>query len=285
MDSIVNQHKKLKKEYDKGGSPLDEIKNITITCLNKLSEGLSIIDYGITSGKSYVVYSDKEHKSRPIDENLLITDSVQYAEKWDKFICSIDSNNHVSTLKPESDINKVIYTTIISFCACYDIWKNKSRKTPGTHFEVILGSILSQFLPEFTRSKFIILPDQKEKVSTDIVFDNGSVGLVIPAKITTRERIVQPYAHQRILDSVFGANRYKSILLCVSETQRDDTDMAVNDICVPGSIKLFQAHLSSLAGLYYIDPPSRYMQEDITNLISIGDYTRLLSRDLHILAD
>jgi hypothetical protein len=144
----------------------------------------------------------------------------------------------------------------------------------------LLGSILSAFLPQHKRGKFISLPEFGEKVSTDIVLDDGVLGIVFPAKITTRERIVQPYAHQRILDSVFGDARYKSVLLCVSETQRDDKKQGVNNICVPGTIKLFQAHLSKLSGLYYLDPPVRYLQDDILSLVPVGDFGKLFKTAL-----
>ena len=174
-----------------------------------------------------------------------------------------------------------MYTSIISFSACFDIWKPKSRKVPGTHFEILVGSLLTQLIPKFSRSKFISLPKQTEKVTTDIVFDNGEIGLIFPAKITTRERIVQPYAHQRILDSIFGESRYKTCLLCVSETQRDDRKALVNDICVPGTIKLYQDHLSKLSGLYYLDPPKRYTDSDITDRINVGDYGQLFRTDLN----
>ena len=100
----------------------------------------------------------------------------------------------------------------MSFSSCYDLWKPGSRKTPGTLFEILLGSITAKFLTAYTRTKFISLPKTGESVSTDIVFDLNEKGIVMPVKITTRERIVQPYEHQKILDSVFGQKALKRLL-------------------------------------------------------------------------
>lgn len=138
-------------------------------------------------------------------------------------------------------------------------------------------------LPEYTRSKHVRIPNGNETISTDIVFEAvNRVKLVIPAKITTRERIVQPYAHQRILDSVFGAGMYKSILLCVSETQREKEER-VNDICVPGTIALYQKHLAALTAIYYLDPPARYLDSSVCDLVPVRRLSELFCSDLPII--
>lgn len=90
---------------------------------------------------------------------------------------------------------------------------------------------------------------------------------------------MQPYAHQRILESVFGMDRYRSVLVCMSEMQRDRKRNA-NAICVPGTIRLFQTHLAKLTALYYLDPPARYLAPDVTSLVSVRTVGDLLCDDL-----
>jgi hypothetical protein len=211
---------------------------------------------------------------------MYVANQNEFTELWTEFIDSIDTLNNKICMDDDK-VSKVLYTTIMSFAICYDLWKNSSRKTPGTYFEVILGSILARLLPDYTRKKHVIIPGQDDKVSTDIVFEpeGDGVKLVIPAKTTTRERIVQPFAHQRILDGVFGEGVYKSMLICVNEIQREQ-DTGVNDICVPGTLKLFQSYLAKMHGIYYIDPPQRYLQEDITSIIRVGTLASLLINDL-----
>jgi hypothetical protein len=179
----------------------------------------------------------------------------------------------------------------MAFSVCFDLRKRTSRKTPGTYFEVILGSILSEILPDYKRTKHIPLiseegsakEENEESVSTDIVFEKASKdgimkGIVIPAKITTRERIVQPFAHQRILDSVFCSERFRSVLVCMSEMQLDKS--GVKEICVPGTIRLFQTHLARLSGIYYLDPPLRYLQDDVLKYIKVASLGTFLNQDL-----
>ncbi|MCY4646040.1 MAG: hypothetical protein OXE73_04115 [Gammaproteobacteria bacterium] len=131
------------------------------------------------------------------------------------------------------------------------------------------------------RTAHVKLAGQTENVSTDIAFlERGHRGgLVVPAKITTRERIVQPFAHQRILDSVFGEQRFRSILVSVSEMQRQ-RQTGANAICVPGPIRLYQLHLARLSGLYYLDPPARYLERDVADHITVDTVGRLLGEDL-----
>lgn len=277
MENIHSEFGDIKRSYDLGIVDYSRIHNLITYCINTLEYNCSKSALPSNLGKNYFLYSQATGISRPINSSIYINDVHSFSSLWEVF------NNNLRrkqfSLTPEQ-INAVIYTSVMSFSCCYDIWKNSSRKTPGTYFEVILGSFLSEYLTGFTRKKFISLPAGLDKVSTDISFDNGFRGLVFAAKITTRERIVQPYAHQRILDSVFGFGRYKSILMCVSETQRDDIRIRVNEICVPGTIRLFQAHLSSLSGIYYLDPPIRYLQNDIRSLVSVGDYGQFFYNDL-----
>lgn len=273
MDSIEDYFRSIKRSYDSGLTPLDDIFDLTLLCLEKLSN-IPKTSYS-HSTKIYFSFTSGTTISRPVLDGLFISNTTDFELGWKSLIQSLKTNN--TNAAHSTQLNTIIYTAILSFASCYDIWKPRSRKTPGTYFEVLLGSIMSKLLPNHIRSKFITLPQQNEKLSTDIVFERGGTGIVIPAKITTRERIVQPYAHQRILDSIFGEGRYRSVLICVSETQRDDDDTAVNEICVPGTIKLFQEHLAKLSGIFYLDPPTRYLAPDISTIIDVGSLGDFLS--------
>lgn len=277
MENIHSAFTNIKRSYDLGIIDYNKIYDLITYCIDTLEYNCTKTPLASNEGKNYFVYNQFSALSRPINSSIYINDVNTFRILWESFNDNLRRKQF--TLTPPQ-INSVIYTAVMAFSCCYDIWKNSSRKTPGTYFEVILGSFLSEYLSDFTRKKFISLPDGLDKVSTDISFDNGYKGLVFAAKITTRERIVQPYAHQRILDSIFGLGRFRSILMCVSETQRDDIRLRVNDICVPGTIRLFQAHLSALSGIYYLDPPFRYLQPDITNLVLVGDYGQFFYFDL-----
>lgn len=283
MKIIDKTFKLAKKKYDNGHSPLEDIIETSALCIKRISNQEKIDLLG-PSSKQYTLYLDKDIFSRPFIKEMFISSVDEFRSEWSNILSNIDTENHIIDYN-KSLIDRTLYTTIMAFSLGYDLFKNSSRKTPGTYYEVILGSILSLLLPEYERKKHIKIPESDESLSTDIVFEGKEkVKLVIPAKITTRERVVQPYAHQRILNSVFGEGEYKSILVCVSETQREQ-EKKINDICVPGTIALFQKHLAALSGIYYLDPPSRYLEKNVCDLVPVKKLSELFCGDLPLLLE
>lgn len=280
MHELESRLSRLRESYLRGGVNLEGVCDIVAHALGILSGGATYHDQGECDGKKYSVWSANKNLSRPFLPDLFIHNSDDFVIEWKKLTEAAVPKDERYNLD-ELDINRAIYTAITSFCICYDLWKPKSRKTPGTFFEALLGTLMQPVLKSYTRGGHVIIPNQVENVSTDIVFHRKgqTVGLVVPVKITTRERIVQPYAHQRILDSVFGEGSFRSVLVCVSEMQRDE-DAAANAICVPGTIRLFQSHLAKLAGIYYLDPPKRYLEADVSGLVPVRTVGKLLSEDL-----
>ena len=265
-------------DYQSGMAVLNHIGHMVRHC-TFLLEGTAIQPLGPCDGKDYHVFRDGANLSRPVHLPLLIRDPQQVQTLW-SVMCDAARPQDQRYDMPPADINVVLYSVSMAFAICYDLWRPSSRKTPGTFLEIVVGSLLQVVLPDRKRIAHISLRDG-EKVATDIAFldDNGTAGLVVPVKITTRERIVQPFAHQRILDSVFGEQRFRSVMVCVSEMQRKRTEGA-NAICVPGTIRLFQRHLASLSGLYYLDPPQRYLQPDVTAHVSVRTVGDLFAADL-----
>ena len=321
MDEMLRYFKIAKKKYDLHQDASQEIKATALTCI-RMMQSAQRQDWNGPSGKSYSIFFSDGNRSRPFLTNHLVS-TESFISLWDQLINSANPAINGFSLSEEL-VTKTLYNIIVPFCVCFDLWKPKSRKTPGTFFEVVLGTMISMILPPtIARTKHIQLPfsvspainaaagynrsvslvdaPQNEllvdsesqsahlneevedqgldmgQVATDIVFDWNGTGIVIPAKITTRERIVQPFAHQRILDGVFGEGRYVSLLMCVSETQRSDNDQRVNEICVPGTITLFQRHLARLGGIYYLDPPERYMTLGGLGIIPVQSLGALLT--------
>ncbi len=199
-----------------------------------------------STAKSTWVFEVNGRLSRPYLPSLFTSSPSDFSKRWLRTLRAIDAGKKSVCQSPD-EVNTVLYAAMTAYSVCFDLWNPGARKTPGTFFEILLGSVMGMVLPSYERTKFIPIPGVGQNVSTDIVFScpRTNRGLVIPAKITTRERIVQPFAHQRILDSVFREGHYRSVLMCVSELQRATND--INEICVPGTIKLFQKHLAPLA--------------------------------------
>jgi len=245
--------------------------------------------FGSFNGKNtqnYHSFTFDGEFSRPVRDDLFITDYHFFVAGFREFNESLKTIDRRWSSFDSARANKIIYTSVMSVACCFDLWKSGSRKTPGTFFEIFMAAVLKLMIPDEIFSKHIPLIDQLESddesfdpssVSTDIVITskNKNTSVVIPLKITTRERVVQPFAQQRILDSFFGENIYFSFLACISETQQDKKRRKVNHICVPGTIKLYQKYLSSISGIYYCDIPERYLERDLTDIIpvkSMGDF-------------
>lgn len=252
----------------------------------------------------YSVFSLAGSSSRPVRADLYLASSARFLEEHGQLLRMAQELEHPWTAEDYERANRVVYTAVMAFACCYDLWQRSSRKTPGTFFEVFMAGLLQNIFPEALFSKHIPLtevindegvdarevnrnvPDVNPQengehisVSTDIVIgaQNRSGGVVIPLKITTRERIVQPFAQQRILDAAFGAGHFKSFIVCISETQLDEIKTAVNQICVPGTIKLFQRFLAPVAGLYYCDLPQRYAAPDVARIICVKSVGHLFA--------
>lgn len=308
MKNIKDLFVLVSKQYNAKKPHAEDCLNLVCAALDKLSRESSYEYYGDFRGSpnvTYYSYSVEGSISRPVRPDLFIYDSSSFAEAYHELLNGYGKVPSEWSCSEKDSANKVIYTGVMSIACCYDLWQRGSRKTPGTFFEILMAAVLKELFSELYFSKHIPLTEFLEDVnlaeitgndsdagladdagaeseesasslSTDLVINNVKTGkgLVIPLKITTRERIVQPFAHQRILDSAFGMGRFTSFVVCISETQQDAKNVKVNQVCVPGTVKLFQKYLAPIGGLYYCDIPQRYDANDMQRVIpikSVGD--------------
>ncbi len=235
--------------------------------------------------KTYSVFVDDaniENMSRPYRESLFIEDYETWVNEWDRMIASIDVQKRKMVY---SETQRVLYSASLSFFAVVDLYKRGSRQTNGTFLERLLGTLLSN-VTGFPLSHHIPMiagiddaGDDDSKVPTDIVLDpgKGSYKLVFPVKVSTRERIGQIFTHQRILDTEFPG-RYRSALLCVSETQLMKGKHSVQETCVPGQVTFNEKYIAHIDALYYLDPPFAYINDQIT--VAVRKISDLFAQDL-----
>ncbi|POB49330.1 type II site-specific deoxyribonuclease [Vibrio vulnificus] len=276
MIQLEEFYKRYKLSYDLGTPDLQQLKCVVEYSMRLLNncERVNYTHYH----KDYFGFKYGSEMSRPVLRCLYLNSFAEFSQGLDTVVSYIDTQNN-KILVPPALIDAILYTALMSVSSCYDLFKSGSRKTPGTFYEVLVGHLMSLMLPSYRQGKHIEIPGESEKITTDIVFDNGSHGIAIPVKITTRERIVQPFAHQRIINNVFG-NYFSSVFIGGSETKLGKQTRHVDDICVPGTIKLFVNHLSEISGFYYLDPPARYMQEDMQRVVKVSTLGHLLNSDL-----
>ncbi|WP_172200913.1 hypothetical protein [Saccharibacillus qingshengii] len=204
------------------------------------------------------LHPDKENKiSRAVNKELFIFDAQQVIVGF-RHILAKDFENCNSHY-----ITKVLYTIAISFCANIDLKKEGDQKTPGTFFEFLIRHMFSHMLNIEPRNRVDVLNlDMKTTLPTDFIYDLGPERpkIHLPVKTSTRERVIQVWAHQRVLDGVYGTGRFMGMLTCLSETKVDKTKREVTEICLPKQWRIYQMFIAQLQRVYYLDPPTPYLE-------------------------
>lgn len=205
-------------------------------------------------GKNYFMFSDESHEktSRSVNRMLFIDDLDR------KTIDRVMQCDVVGMTSEE--ITKIVYTCAISYCCAADILKSNDQKTPGTYFEILIGHIVSRTL-NVNPEKQITVPTLDETVTlpTDFVFNLGfgKNRVHLPIKTSTRERVVQVWAHQRVLDGMHGVARFKGVLVAMAETNKQK-DKTVVEVCLPNQWIAYQMYISQMFRVYYLDLPEKY---------------------------
>lgn len=208
------------------------------------------------SGKEYFCYSDGSETSRPINR-ALFDDS---GDSWQDLREAMRGGD-VASLDP-SDVNRGMYTTAMLFCASVDLVR-RSQKTPGTFFEYFAAFFfawLTKVEPK-TSMPILSLAEEGADLTTDFVFDLGprSPKFHMPVKTSTRERAIMLWAHQKLLDGVYGIERFMGIPVLLAETKTDSRSGEVIEICTPEQWMMYQTYIARLRCIYYLDVPQAYI--------------------------
>jgi len=206
--------------------------------------------------KRYFVFRAKgkpSKYSRPVNADLF---DAKPAQKLVSKIASGALTEVGRTLR-----QKALYSAAMSYCCTTDLLKSDDKKTPGTFFEVFIGHLAALSFGINPQTSIQVLNmDQKTQLPTDFIFDLGpdKNKIHLPVKISTRERVVQVWAHQRVLDGVFGMNRFKGVLVCLTETNMQRKTMSVVEVCLPDQWAIYQMFIAQMHRIYYLDPPAKY---------------------------
>lgn len=205
--------------------------------------------------KSYFMFRDisRNKVSRPVN-TLLYDDNLTSEQIQSIMDCDVADLD-------EQRITQLVYSCAIAYCCATDILKSSDQKTPGTFFELIIGHMVSRTLgvnPE-TSIKVPTL-DVEINLPTDFVFDlgPGKNRVHLPIKTSTRERVVQVWAHQRVLDGMHGVARFKGVLVALAETNKVKNTSVV-EVCLPNQWTAYQMYIAQLFRVYYLDTPAKYI--------------------------
>ncbi|HET9177335.1 MAG TPA: hypothetical protein VFQ24_03170 [Terriglobia bacterium] len=191
-------------------------------------------------------------QSRPINEAL-------YAEREGDFLQLLRAfQRGFRATAPEAIVSST-YSIAYSVFAANDVCE-VGRKASATFFEILIGHIVARAVGVAPRKK-VRVPESGADLPTDYVFDpeGKSRKIHLPIKASTRERAVQAWVHQLVLDRIFGTGVYRGVLVVAAETKRDSKTGEVIEICVPKQLQMFQSRVAELSRVYYLDPPQSYL--------------------------
>ena len=204
-------------------------------------------------GKSYISFSRGDVVARPANRELLELDAVYIGERW---------RSWPEGLTP-AEFERLAYTVALAPCLALELLNRSNKKGPATYFECLVGHIFARSLGlEPSRNTTLSVLEQTPRMTMDFLFETtaGVANIHLPVKMSTRERIVQAWAHQRILDTAFGNGSYRGVMVLFSETKLDSRTLEVVEICVPSQWLIYQTLLARMACIYYFDMPVRYRE-------------------------
>jgi hypothetical protein len=213
---------------------------------------------GLTSptGKNYFSFRGGE-QSRPVNAALYEDSELEFTRLLGAFQSGFAGNTG-------EEIVRATYSIAFSVFGAHDV-SRVGRKASATFFEILIGHIVARALGISPRKRVRIPEspdDEPAYLPTDFLFDPGhrSRKIHLPIKASTRERAVQAWVHQLVLERIFSADQYLGVLVVASETKRDTRTGQVIEICVPRQLQLFQGRLTKMTRVYYLDPPKVYLE-------------------------
>jgi hypothetical protein len=214
-------------------------------------------------GKTYFAFVRGTKISRAVNRALYSEPSVN---KWKKLTNALDRNDVADAGMTAPEITKLIYSVAISFCCAIDLLRRGDQQRPGTFFGYLISHLVAtRFGVNPQRELPIVNLEAESHLPTDFTFD-VPVGprrrrkFHLPLKMSTRERAIQVFAHQAMLDNAHGRRIFAAIPVILGETKTDQKKGEVIEICLPRQWQLYQRHLAHLARVYYLDVPEAYRQ-------------------------
>jgi len=209
-----------------------------------------------TTGKNYFSFRGEE-QSRPVNMALYEDGAREFARLLRAFRSGFAGSTR-------EDVVRTTYSVAYSVFAAHDV-HDVGRKASATFFEILIGHIVARAIGISPRKK-VRIPESPDEdpayLPTDYLFDPGprSRKIHLPIKTSTRERAVQAWVHQLVLERIFSAGQYRGVLVVASETKRNSRTGEVIEICVPRQLQLFQGRLTEMSRVYYLDPPRVYLE-------------------------
>lgn len=260
---------------DAGGDVAESaIREMSLLSLEFLNESCDLVQLkSLVPKKEYLSYEicgGKGSITRPANKAYFIADPTQLDKLWDQW-----EKDTIS----EEDFTRWSYTVALSPCLAMEIFDRGNKKGPATYFECFIGNLFARELgvaPKKRASLPLPISGRTVRLTMDFIFElsDPSPNVHLAVKMSTRERIVQAWAHHRLLDAAYGVGEYLGAMVLFSETKLALKNREVVEICVPDQWLAYQELLSKMDRIYYFDRPARY--HDLTvahpDVISIEQF-------------
>ena len=218
--------------------------------------------------KEYFSFRRNNTIARPVNREFFAIDAPLIARNWQSWMDeSLDARN----------LRQTLYTLALAPCLVMELFDRNNKKGPATYFECLIGHIFAKLLGvEPTKGTELPVAGRSVRMTMDFLFqtDENSPNIHLPVKMSTRERVVQAWSHQRLLNSAYGDGHYKGIMVLFSETKLDSRSREVVEICVPDQWLIYQTLLAKMDRIYYFDMPNRYRElaRDFPSIIKIKPF-------------
>jgi hypothetical protein len=236
-----------------GAQASDAIRELAIMSLQFLVDQCQEIDLiSKVANKHYFTFQRGRTFARPANRELFVSDPTELSTLWDQW------------LSQEIDIAgfaKLSYTVALAPCLAMEIFDRQNKKGPATYFECYIGHMFAKWLGvRPTKRARLPVFGRGVLMTMDFLFetDNGTGRIHLSVKMSSRERVVQAWAHQRLLNAAYGENAYQGIMVLFAETKLDSRSLEVVEICVPDQWLAYQSLLARMNRIYYFDIPDRY---------------------------
>jgi len=247
----------------------DAIIDLALLALRFLDSRASLVPLvSHVPGKDYVSYRFKKTVARPANKEFFVPNG--------KSVCAWWRSWQRGTLDADQ-FARMSYTVALTPCLAMELFDRQNKKGPATYFECLVGHIFAKSVGcNPAKSIFLTAHGRRIRMTMDFLFDTGPDGpnIHLPVKMSTRERVVQAWSHQRLLDAAYGSGYYKGIMVLFSETKMDSRSLQVVEICVPDQWLAYQTFLAKIDRIYYFDVPARYeaLTQSFPEVIQIGHF-------------
>jgi len=276
---------------------LEDFKNITVRILQYLPEVISFVEETQNYKIIKSISGNSEKYSRPYNKKLYINNPEDFIKKYNAFLDILKRVAQKEKDFPPKDyltLDCVVYTIQQSLGIALDLLgnQNANRKHVGNRFEELIRLIVSEI--NIQNKKVILkIPYGKDEIyscETDFVFSpftevrsNNSIidknEVVVSLKTSSKDRMGKIFI-DKILMSRFVGHEIKVIGIFFNDVQRKE-QKNISYTFVAGLFMVYTKFLTTLEGVYFIDPPPNTLKKPLNEYIKrFSDFLLRDAREL-----